>query len=111
MVDTDPAAVETAMTTAADQGVKGTALMVLDPQEEAFPFDGRTVFESVGRTLSFETQKARDLRDRYLDRLAARKAALAQLARRTGWQFSVHHTDQPAQSALLWLYAAIGGLR
>jgi uncharacterized protein (DUF58 family) len=85
--------------------------MILDPQEEAFPFDGRTIFESMGRTMRYETQKARDLKDRYLERLAGRKAALALLAARTGWQFSVHHTDEPAQAALLWLYAAIGGQR
>jgi uncharacterized protein (DUF58 family) len=107
----DPAAVEAAVTGAADHGVKGTALMILDPQEEAFPFDGRTIFESMGRTMSYETQKARDLKDRYLERLAGRKAALARLAARTGWQFSVHHTDEGAQSALLWLYGAIGGQR
>jgi uncharacterized protein (DUF58 family) len=86
-------------------------MMILDPQEEAFPFDGRTIFESIGRTVSYETQKARDLRDRYLERLASRKAALAQLCARTGWQFSVHHTSETAQSALLWIYSAIGGLR
>ena len=97
------------LTAAADRGVRGTLLMVLDPQEEAFPFDGRTIFESVGRSIRYETQRARDLKDRYLERLAERKQALADLAQRTGWQFSVHHTDQSAQSALLWLHGAIGG--
>lgn len=105
----DPARLTEGLTEAADRGVKGTMLMVLDPQEEAFPFDGRTVFESVGGTLKYETQKARDLKDRYLERLAARKAVLTDLAARTGWQFGVHHTDQPAQGALLWLHGAIGG--
>ena len=99
------------MTTAADRGVKGAAVMVLDPQEEAFPFDGRTIFESMGRTMSYETQRARDLRGRYLERLAARKDELARLCARCGWQFSVHHTDQPALGPLLWLYAAIGERR
>jgi len=103
--------VSTALTTAADRGVRGALVQVLDPQEEAFPFDGRTIFESMGGTMSFETQRARDLRSRYLDRLAARKADLAVLARRTGWQVTQHHTNQPAQTALLWLYAAIGGGR
>nr|WP_275981942.1 DUF58 domain-containing protein [Frigidibacter sp. ROC022] len=105
----DPEALSQALTKAADRGVKGTLLMVLDPQEEAFPFDGRTVFESMGHTMRYETQKARDLKDRYLERLAERKDLLARLAARTGWQFSVHHTDSPAQGALLWLHGAIGG--
>ncbi len=92
---------------AVDRGVRGVLYQVLDPQEEAFPFDGRTIFESVGKTLSHETLKAGDLRDRYLQRLAERKAALADLARSAGWQYACHHTGDSAQSALLWLYGAL----
>lgn len=98
---------EAALTKAADKGVKGALLQVLDPQEEAFPFDGRTIFESMGGGFIHETMKAGDLRSRYLERLAARKAALADLARATGWQYTTHHTDSSASSALLWLYAAM----
>ncbi len=96
-----------ALTDAADRGVSGVLIQVLDPQEEAFPFDGRTIFESMGGTIRHETLKAGDLRDRYLARLAARKAELADLARLTGWQYHCHHTDQPASAALLWAYAAL----
>ncbi len=103
----DIEAVETAVTSASDRGIDGALLQVLDPEEEAFPFDGRTIFESIGGTLSHETLKARDLRDRYLDRLAARKDLLATLARRTGWQHTVHHTGSSAAGALLWLYTAL----
>lgn len=100
-------AVEAQLLKAADRGVRGAILMVLDPQEEEFPFDGRTIFESMGGTLRHETLKAGDLRARYLDRLAARKARLEELARLTGWQTSVHHTGTPALPALLWLYRAL----
>ena len=99
--------VELALTKAADRGVRGVLLHVLDPSEEAFPFKGRTIFESVGGTLSHETLKANDLRDRYLARLAARKDALQRLCALTGWQYGLHHTNQSAQSALLWLYGAL----
>lgn len=98
-----------ALTKAADRGVRGVLLQVLDPSEEAFPFKGRTIFESVGGTLSHETLKANDLRDRYLQRLATRKAELAELAQATGWQLGLHHTNDSAQSALLWLYRALDG--
>jgi uncharacterized protein (DUF58 family) len=107
----DVAAVAAAMTKAADRGVKGAVLQVLDPVEEIFPFDGRTRFESMTGALSFETRKAGGLKRRYLDRLAARKAELADLARSTGWQFTTHHTDPPAQSTLLWLYRALERVR
>ena len=103
----DPAPVRAALTSAADRGVRGVLLQVLDPAEEAFPYRGRTIFESVAGTLSHETLKAADLRARYLDRLAARKAALTELASATGWQYGCHHTDTGAQAALLWLHSAI----
>lgn len=103
----DPAPVETQLLKAADRGVKGALLMVLDPQEEAFPFGGRTVFESMTGALRHETLSATDLRGRYLGRLAERKARLEELARLTGWQASVHHTDAAPLPALLWLYRAL----
>jgi uncharacterized protein (DUF58 family) len=105
----DPAGVEAALTQAADKGVRGALLQVLDPVEEAFPFDGRTIFESMGGGLRYETKKAGDLRGRYLERLAARKDYLARLARATGWLYTAHHSDAPAQGALLWLYHALEG--
>jgi uncharacterized protein (DUF58 family) len=83
------------------------ALTVLDPAEEAFPYRGRTIFESMGGGLRHETLKAADLRPRYLERLAARKDDLARLAAATGWTHGCHHTDTSAQSALLWLYRAM----
>lgn len=101
------APVEQALTAAADRGVRGAVVQVLDPQEEAFPFDGRTVFTSVGGSLLHETMKAGDLRTRYLERLAARKDALRGLARATGWQYACHHTGDPTNAALLWLYTAL----
>ena len=66
---------------AADRGVRGVLLQVLDPAEEAFPYRGRTIFESVSARSAHETLKASELRDRYLDRLAERKADLARWRR------------------------------
>lgn len=105
--DLDP--VRAALTDAADRGVRGVLLQILDPAEESFPFRGRTIFESMGGTLVHETLKASELRGKYLDRLARRKSELATLCGATGWQYGVHHTSQSAQSALLWLYSAIDG--
>lgn len=103
----DLTGVETALLKAADRGVQGALLQILDPQEEAFPFDGRTVFQSMTGAVEHETLKAGDLRDRYLTRLAERKDRLSELARMTGWSFQTHHTDTPATAALLWLYQAL----
>jgi uncharacterized protein (DUF58 family) len=105
----DVGEVKLALTKAADRGVRGVLLQVLDPTEESFPFRGRTIFESVGGSLSHETLKANDLKGRYLDRLAERKAELQALCALTGWQYGQHHTDHSAQAALLWLYGAMQG--
>ena len=99
--------VRAALTKAADRGVRGVLCHVLDPSEEAFPFTGRTIFQSIGGTISHETLKANDLRDRYLARLAERKAELQSLCALTGWRYGVHHTDSTAQAGLLWLYGAL----
>ncbi|HEY9039486.1 MAG TPA: DUF58 domain-containing protein [Roseovarius sp.] len=101
--------VHAALTGAADRGVRGVLMQILDPAEEAFPYRGRAIFDSIGGTLSHETLKADDLRDRYLSRLAERKDALRRLCAATGWQYHCHHTDASAQSALLWLHRALGG--
>ncbi|MGB7316494.1 MAG: DUF58 domain-containing protein [Planktotalea sp.] len=103
----DIAGVEQALSKAADRGVRGVLLQVLDPAEEGFPFHGRTIFESAGKSVRYETLKANDLKERYLEKLETRKAALRHLCAVTGWQFSTHHTDSAAQSALLWLHRAL----
>jgi uncharacterized protein (DUF58 family) len=103
----DMTGVEEAIARASDRGVRGALLQVLDPSEEDFPFDGRTIFESMGGSLRHETLRAGDLRSRYLARLAERKARLTALGRASGWHFLSHHTSDGAQSALLWLYRAM----
>jgi uncharacterized protein (DUF58 family) len=107
----DIAPLERAMADLSDRGARGILLQVLDPTEESFPFAGRTIFRSVGGTLAHETKQAGDLRSRYLDRLAARKDALAGLARHAGWRFATVHTDAPVAQGLQWLFGAVEGGR
>lgn len=101
-------ATEAALSTAVARGVKGALLQVLDPSEEAFPYAGRTIFESMQGALRHETLDAGGLRGAYLARLAERKARLSELALKAGWQFSTHVTERPAAPALLWLHGALG---
>ncbi len=97
-----------ALLRAAESGVSGALVQILDPAEEAFPFDGRVIFESMGRTVDFETHRARSLADSYRDRLARRRDMLDTLARRVGWRFTVHHTDVSPRKGLIWLMGALG---
>lgn len=107
----DMAHFEAQMAKAADRGVRGAMMQVLDPVEEEFPYDGRTIFQSMGGSVSHETLKAGDLRKRYIDRLMERRERLRHLARQAAWQFDVHHTNESAQAALLWLYRATERVR
>ena len=107
----DLSGIESALAQASDRGARGVLMQVLDPSEEDFPFDGRTIFESMGGTLRHETLRAGDLRARYLARLEERKDRLAMLARAVGWHYHCHHTGQGAQPALLWLFRALEGGR
>ena len=103
----DMTGVEAALAKAADRGVRGTLMQILDPVEETFPFDGRTIFESMGGSVRHETLKAGELKERYLLRLAERKDRLEHLSRMSGWLYGCHHTGESAQAALLWLYASL----
>lgn len=104
----DPDGLMPALAHAANQGVRGAFVQVLDETEEAFPFDGRVVFESMAGGTEFETQRARSLRADYGDRLSRRRGRLEDLARRLGWRVLFHRTNQSPRPALLWLYMAIG---
>lgn len=98
---------EQALSKAAARGVRGVLLQVLDPAEEAFPFAGRTLFQSMGGSVTHETLKASALQLRYLERLAERRAALENLCHVAGWRFGQHHTGESAQAALMWLFHAL----
>lgn len=100
----DPKPVQDAVGRAADRGIGGVLVQILDPVEEEFPYQGRSIFESMAGALRHETLRANDLQSRYRARLAERRDMLAGLARVTGWQLLTHHTDQPPSAALMWLW-------
>ena len=104
-------AIAATISRAADRGVTGVLLQVLDPIEEEFPFDGRTEFRSMSGALKFETLRARGLKESYLERLAKRKEEITETCRRIGWRSSLNHTSEQALPALLWLYAALEKVR
>ncbi len=92
----------------AERAGTGCLVHILDDTEEGFPFDGRVIFESMGGGLSFETHRAKSLREEYREQLANRGAALEEFARQAGWQYLKHHTSQNPRAALLWLHMSIG---
>lgn len=87
--------------------VRGVLVQVMDPAEEALPFAGRTKFLGLESEGELTVGRAESLRPRYVARLNAHRAALRDLARAAGWHLIVHHTDQPAEQALMTLYMAL----
>ncbi len=88
-------------------GLRGHLVEIVDPAEETLPFVGRTVFAGLEGEGEVLVGRPESLRAAYAARLKARRAALADLARAAGWRLTTHHTDQPAQAALLALYTAL----
>ncbi len=103
----DAALLRRRMARLAASGARGHLLQVVDPAEESFPYEGRTRFLDMAGRRALLSERAEDLRAAYRARLQALRDELSMQARRLGWTFQVHRTDQPPQTALLALYARL----
>lgn len=101
----------TALQGLAQREVHGHLVQVLDPAEETLPFHGRVLFTPQGdSTLApWLVPRVEDIRPDYLARFQAHREAVRQTARRLGWSFTVHHTDESVQSVLLALHQHMRG--
>ena len=103
--------IEQRMRALAHAGAHGFLVQVVDPAEEDFPFSGRVKFESPRRDDETTFGRAETVRSAYRQRFTAHVDTLGELARRLGWSFTRHRTDRSPQTALIALYAALGGER
>ncbi|TVQ29062.1 MAG: DUF58 domain-containing protein [Geminicoccaceae bacterium] len=90
-------------------GVKGFALLVLDPAEIDLPFSGRVRFKGLGDEGMALIGNVDRVRGDYAKLLANHRAALADTTRRLGWSLTLHRTDHPPEQALLPAFMALGG--
>ncbi len=105
-------AIEARMSALATAGVRGFLVMVNDPAEEDFPFDGRVRFEAPdGKSETRIFGRAESVAQEYRQRFTAHVEALGLAARRLNWSLTRHRTDRPPQIALIALYTALGGAR
>lgn len=95
----------------AADGAVGHLVQVLDPAEETLPYQGRTEFLSPTGDNRWVADRVESLRPKYKARLAEHRSELAELAKRLGWTFIVHHTDRPASEPLLSLIMSLQGER
>ena len=94
----------------AADGANGHLVMILDPAEESLPYEGRTEFLGLEGSDRWLADRAETLRDRYVAKLNAHRAVLIEATRKLGWSLLVHHTDRPAEEALLALTMRLSGL-
>jgi uncharacterized protein (DUF58 family) len=114
----DEAAIRRAIDALSAQGAQGQALMIADPVEETFPFEGHTEFVGADGSTRLRAPRAQGLRDAYLARLAHHRDAVRAACAARGWDFALHRTDKPAAQALLALrmrlegpgHAVVGGV-
>ena len=91
----------------ASQVQKGHLVQIADPAEENFPYRGRTEFTEMAGTQNLTFGRPESLKDNYQALYWRQRAAVKDLARRLGWTFSIHHTDQPPHHLLLSLYMLV----
>lgn len=102
-----PVEIETAFAALGAGGAEGHVVMVADPVEETFPFEGHLDFFDIDGALRWRAPRAQDIRDGYRERLQAQRDAVRQAANARGWDVMLHRTDASAASALLALHARI----
>jgi uncharacterized protein (DUF58 family) len=95
------------LTPVAAQVQKGHLIQIADPAEETFPYRGRTEFTEMTGPRNLTFGRAETLKEDYRRLYLRQRAAVKDLARRLGWTFSVHHTDQPPHRLLLSLYMLV----
>ncbi len=91
----------------AASGMKGHLLQIADPAEEALPYEGRIRFEGMDRPLHYISPKTEALRPAYEEKYKLHREAVREIAKRLGWSFSVHRTDQPVSATVLMLYGVL----
>jgi uncharacterized protein (DUF58 family) len=95
------------LTPIAAQVQKGHLIQIADPAEESFPYRGRTEFAEMAGVRNLTFGRAETMKDSYQRLYLHQRASVRDLARRLGWTFTVHHTDQPPHRLLLSLFMLV----
>jgi uncharacterized protein (DUF58 family) len=104
----DPPEVVAAGLNRLDAAARGGVLVqILDPAECDFPYGGRVLFTGPGTEAPEDVPRAERVREAYQARLAAQKAAIAQLAEASHLVPVFHRTDAPPAPALAAVRAAL----
>lgn len=92
---------------AANAGATGALVMIADPAEEDFPFEGRTLFMEPGGRGEALLGRAEMVRTQYAERLAEHRRAIRAMGTELGFPALLHRTDHGASPALAMLIALV----
>ncbi|TMJ37021.1 MAG: DUF58 domain-containing protein [Alphaproteobacteria bacterium] len=104
-----PDRIARSLSSIAGNGVAGHIVQVCDPAEETLPYQGRVQFEEMAGPLSYMAGKTESLREAYQAKFQNQREEVRGIARRIGWSFAVHRTDEPPLRILHALHGLIGG--
>lgn len=93
------------------RGARGHLVMIVDPVEETFPFQGQAVLHDLEDGLSLRIGDAASWGKAYRDRIGRHRAELDELVRRRGWTMTIHRTDRPASEAALRILTLVTASR
>jgi uncharacterized protein (DUF58 family) len=88
-------------------GARGHLIMIADPAEEVFPYVGQAMLSENERGMRLRVGDAAAFGERYRERLARHREAIAEMCRRLNWSFALHRTDRAATEALVSLAGRI----
>lgn len=92
---------------AAAAGASGALVMIADPAEEDFPFQGRTLFEEPGSRREALIGRAENAREQYAQRLATHRRDIHELGAKFDFPSLLHRTDHSAAPTLALLIALV----
>lgn len=93
------------LSAAAATGATGALVMIADPAEEDFPFEGRVLFQAPGSRREALIGRAENARAIYIERLDAQRRAIRALGAGAGFPATLHRTDHSAAPLLASLAA------
>ncbi|MFZ2029258.1 MAG: DUF58 domain-containing protein [Vitreimonas sp.] len=92
---------------AASAGATGALVMIADPSEEDFPFQGRTLFREPGSHREALIGRAENARADYAERLEGHRRDIHELGAKLSFPSLLHRTDHSAAPTLALLIALI----
>lgn len=89
------------------RGARGHLVMIVDPVEETFPFQGQAILHDLEAGLRLHIGDAATWGVAYRERIGRHRAEIADLVRRRGWTLTIHRTDRPASEVALRLMTLV----